>query len=106
MRHLETLAKGPGVRQWLNGRSEDWANESLKVGRNAYRIPGSERTLRSGDSIGLEYEIANVPQAADRLARSAVRLAALLDEVFKEGELKANPLRPNQPQRSTVPAGK
>jgi hypothetical protein len=56
--------------------------ESLVVGRRAYRIPGSEFTLRRGDSIGRDYERDSVPRAVDRLARSGVRLAALLDEIF------------------------
>ena len=99
MHHLETLAKKPEAREWLKGRAEDWADESLKVGRAAYRIPGSDRTLRSGDSIGLEYEIENVPHAADRLARSGIRLAAMLEEVFNGGELRANPERPLQPKQ-------
>ena len=106
MHHLETLAKGPGVSEWPKGRTEDWANESLDVGRNAYRIPGSERTLRSGDSIGLDYEIANVPRAADRLARSGVRLAAMLEDVLKDGELRGGPVRAKASQRSAVPAAK
>ena len=88
------------------GCTEDWATESLDVGRGAYRIPGSERTLRSGDSIGLDYEIANVPRAADRLARSGVRLAAILEEVFKDGELRGDPVRAKPSQRSAVPAAK
>src|SRR5262249_22985529 len=96
MRHLETLAKRPEAKDWLKGegRPEAWADESLIVGRRAYQIPGSNRTIRSGDSIGLEYEIENVPRAADRLARSGVRLAALLEEVFKNGELRENRSRP------------
>jgi len=84
MRHLEVLARRPEARDWLSGRPEDWADESLTVGRHAYRIPGTELTLRSGDSIGREYERENVPRAADRLARSGVRLAAILEEVFRD----------------------
>ena len=104
MRHLETLAKKPEAGRWLNGRAEDWADESLLAGRLAYRIPGSDRTLRSGDSIGLDYEIENVPRAADRLARSGVRLAAMLEEIFNEGEIRANPSRTVPPSRAATPA--
>ena len=106
LRHLEVLCKRPESRDWLKGRTEDWADESLLIGRRAYRIPGSDATLRSGDSIGLEYEIENVPRAADRLARSGVRLAALLDDVFKEGDARANPALPPQPGRVGVPSVK
>jgi nuclease S1 len=104
MRHLETLAKKPEANEWRKGSVEDWADESLLVGRRAYRIPGSDRTLRSGDSIGLEYEIENVPRAADRLARSGIRLAAMLDEIFKESEIRANPDRTTQPKQPATPA--
>jgi nuclease S1 len=102
--HLETLAKKPEAKDWLKGRTEDWADESLLVGRRAYSIPGSDRTLRSGDSIGLDYEIENVPRAADRLARSGVRLAVMLEEVFNGSDIRANPDRPLQPKRRATPA--
>jgi S1/P1 Nuclease len=104
MRHLEVLAKKPEAKEWLKGRTEDWADKSLKVGRAAYRIPGSDRTLRSGDSIGLDYEIENVPHAAERLARSGVRLAAMLEEVFNGSEIRANPDRAIQPKLQETPA--
>jgi hypothetical protein len=104
MHHLETLAKKPEARDWLKGLTEDWADESLKVGRRAYSIPGSDRTLRSGDSIGLDYEIENVPRAADRLARSGVRLAAILEEIFNGTKTQANPDRPLQPKQREAPA--
>jgi nuclease S1 len=107
MRHLEALAGRPEARDWLKGRTENWADESLLVGRLAYHIPGSEATLRSGDSIGREYERENVPKATDRLARSAVRLAAVLEEVFKDSEPRTNPIRGIRTQgKATVPAGK
>ncbi len=83
VRKLEGLAHGPESGNWLKGRIEDWANESLEVGRRAYLVPGSNQTLRSGDSLGREYERANLPLVADRLARSGVRLASLLNEVLK-----------------------
>ncbi len=83
MRKLEDLADGPGSSQWLKGRIEDWADESLAVGRGAYLVPGSQKMLRSGDTLGREYERVNLPLATDRLARSGLRLAMLLNDVFK-----------------------
>jgi hypothetical protein len=106
MNHLEALAKRPESREWLKGRTEDWANESLLVGRAAYQIPGSDATLRSGDSIGREYERENVPKAADRLARSGVRLAAVLEEVFKDADPRPNPIRGIRQETRPVPAPK
>jgi hypothetical protein len=106
MRHLDTLAKRPESRDWLKGRTEDWANESLLVGRRAYQIPGSNSTLRSGDSIGRDYERENVPKAADRLAQSGIRLAAVLEEVFKDRDPRPNPIRGIRQEIKSVPAGR
>jgi nuclease S1 len=83
MRRLEELAGRPESRDWLKRRVEDWVDESLEVGRRAYRIPGSNATLRSGDTLGRNYEQENLPLALDRLARSGARLAYVLEEVVR-----------------------
>jgi hypothetical protein len=80
---LEDLARQAESRHWLVGRAEDWADESLEVGRRAYLIPGSHATLQPGDTLGPAYEAENTPLAADRLARAGVRLAYLLNEIFR-----------------------
>ncbi len=80
---LSELANQPASRDWLKGRIEDWADESLEVGRRAYQDPGTHLTLRSGDSLSREYERANLPRAVERLARAGVRLASLLNEILK-----------------------
>ena len=82
VRDLTALAEQPEARRWTRGRIEDWADESLELGRRAYRIPGSNRTLRPGDEIGRDYVEANLPAAVERLARSGVRLAAMLNEIL------------------------
>jgi hypothetical protein len=79
---LKDLADRPEARTWTRGRIEDWADESLELGRRAYRDPATGRTLRPGDEIGRAYEQANLPAVLDRLARSGVRLAALLNEIL------------------------
>ena len=73
-------ARGGG---WLRGRVEDWADESLEIGRRAYRIPGTDRALRPGDEIGPDYVNANLPLAVERVAQSGVRLAAMLNEILR-----------------------
>jgi hypothetical protein len=83
VRQMEDLARQPESGLWLKGRIEDWADESLDVGRRAYLVPGSNNTLRPGDAIGRDYERANLPLAVDRLARSGVRLAYLLNETLR-----------------------
>jgi nuclease S1 len=80
---LEELAAAPEARAWLEGTIEDWADESLEVGRRAYLNPGSNVSLRSGDTIGRAYEEANVPLALKRLSQAGVRLAALLEETLR-----------------------
>ncbi len=79
---LKAMADRPESRGWAHGRIEDWADESLALGRRAYRIPGTDRALRTGDEIGRVYEEANLPAALERLAQSGVRLAALLNEIL------------------------
>jgi hypothetical protein len=83
VRDLEDLAHQPESGLWLKGRIEDWADESLEVGRRAYLIPRSNALLRSGDAIGRDYERANLPLVVDRLARSGVTLAFLLNEILR-----------------------
>src|SRR5262249_25316814 len=82
VRDLKALTDQSGWRDWLGGRLEDWADESLEAGRRAYRVPGTDRSLRSGDEIGRDYEDSNLPLVLDRLARSGVRLGSLLNEIL------------------------
>jgi hypothetical protein len=83
VRGLEDLARQPESGTWLKGRIEDWADESLAVGRRAYLLPGTNRIVRTGDALGRDYERENLPLVTDRVARSGIRLAALLNEVLK-----------------------
>jgi nuclease S1 len=83
IRTMDDLAHRPEAGLWLKGEIEDWADESLEVGRHAYLIPGTKTYLRTGDSIGRDYERANLPLVTNRLARSGVRLAFLLNEILK-----------------------
>jgi hypothetical protein len=80
---LVALARQPAARGWPAGSIEDWANESLNVGRRAYLIPGSNYYLRPGGSIGRDYEKENLPRVLERLARAGVRLASLLNETLQ-----------------------
>jgi len=82
-RDLSDLADQPASRDWLGGRIEDWADESLEVGRRAYQEPRTGLSLRSGDSLSRDYERENVPRAVERLARAGVRLAFLLNDLLK-----------------------
>jgi len=83
LRKLEDLARQPASRRWLEGKVEDWADESLELGRRAYLVPGTYVILSPGDTLGPAYETENLPFAVDRIARSGVRLASLLNEILK-----------------------
>ena len=84
VRDVTALADRPESRNWTRGRVEDWANESLELGRRAYRVPGTDRSLRQGDEIGPDYVDANFPRAVERVAQSGVRLAAMLNEILDD----------------------
>jgi hypothetical protein len=75
----------PGAAEhWARVTSpEDWASESLAVARRAYCFPASDDPLRPGARLGKAYERANLPIALERLEQSAVRLAALLNAIFR-----------------------
>ena len=82
VRDVKAMAERPEARAWPHGRVEDWADESLQIGRRAYLIPGTNRTLRPGEEVGRDYMEANLPLAVERVARSGVRLAAMLNEIL------------------------
>ncbi len=81
-------ATTPGlVELWAQGTVEDWANESLNEARRAYRIPGTNVELKPGSKLGREYQEIHLPVARMRVHQSAVRLAAILNGIFKQGGL-------------------
>lgn len=83
VREATAMAGRPEARGWIRGRVEDWADESLQIGKRAYLDPATGRTLRSGDEVGRGYIEANAPIAVERVAQSGVRLAAMLDEILR-----------------------
>jgi hypothetical protein len=82
-RGLASLVKEGVPQDWLKGRIGDWADESLDLGRRAYRDPRTQAALRSGDALSREYEREFVPLAVQRLARASVRLAEMLNETLR-----------------------
>jgi nuclease S1 len=82
VRDISAMAGGREAHGWPRGRLEDWADESLQIGKRAYLIPRTSRTLRPGDEIGRDYMEANLPIAVERIAQSGVRLAAMLNEIL------------------------
>jgi hypothetical protein len=86
-RHLEA-ATTPGLLElWSQGTVEEWASESLNEAWRAYRNPCTNVELQPGAKLGREYQEIHLPIARMRVHQAAVRLAAILNEVFKEGNL-------------------
>lgn len=68
----------------MSGRVEDWATESLRAAREAYKNPATGRRITKGTKLGEPYQQANLPVARRRVYRSGIRLAMVLNEVFAE----------------------
>jgi hypothetical protein len=83
VRDLMAVSRQPKADDWRKGRIEDWADESLQIGRRAYLVPSTNSSLRFGDRVGRDYEGENLPRAVERLARAGVRLASLLNEILR-----------------------
>ncbi len=64
------------------GAVESWANESLAAARDAYVDPATGAALKPGTKLSQPYLSKNLPVAEDRVMRSAVRLAWILNETF------------------------
>jgi hypothetical protein len=84
LRDLAALASAGGSAAWAGGSVVDWADESLAAARGAYRDPATGRELRRGAKLDLPYQNANLPVVRHRLARAGVRLAAVLNDVFRD----------------------
>lgn len=82
-RHLEAATTPELAERWARGTVEEWATESLASARRAYRLPGTNSELEPGTKLGREYEEIHLPVARQRLNQSAIRLAAMLNDIFK-----------------------
>jgi hypothetical protein len=76
-------AKPKRVSEWSRGTPEDWATESLMVAREAYRLPGAKTVIQSGTKLGDEYYVAMLPIIQKQLAKSGIRIAWTLNEIFR-----------------------
>ncbi len=68
---------------WVGGTPEDWADESLVAARAAYLVPGTDSPLKPGARLDEAYLDAQLPVVRDRLARSSVRLAEILNATLR-----------------------
>jgi len=83
LRELNALATPQMAAAWSKGSVEDWATESLAEARLAYCLPGTDRLIPSGTKLGEDYCRFALPIIQVRLAQSAVRLAATLNQIFR-----------------------
>ena len=78
-----TIATPEMASAWAKRNAEDWATESLAEARLAYRLPGTDRLIRSGTKLGEDYCRFALPIIQLRLAQSAVRVAFVLNRIFR-----------------------
>ena len=68
---------------WSRGGVDEWASESLDIARTAYKMPGTRAPIRNGDRLGQSYEDANLPLVERRVTQAGVRLAQVLNQIWK-----------------------
>jgi len=83
LRELNALATPQMAAAWTKGNVEDWATESLVEAKLAYCLPGTDKLIPSGANLGEDYCRFALPIIQQRLAKSAVRLASMLNQIFK-----------------------
>ena len=69
--------------EWSKGTPEDWATESLQIAKRAYCLPGTSAVMKSGTTLGDDYYRMALSLIQEQLAKTGVRVAATLNEIFK-----------------------
>jgi hypothetical protein len=69
--------------EWSKGTPEDWATESLQIAKEAYCLPGTKAVMKSGTKLGDDYCRMALPIIQRQLAKAAVRIAFVLNAIFK-----------------------
>lgn len=82
---LEVLVGAPSASGWGGGSEQDWANESLELARRAYRMGPKGLPLKRGARLDEPYLRAYLPSAKERVAKSGVRLAVVLNAILDPG---------------------
>lgn len=71
-------------KRWQAGTVEDWATESLQAAKHAYRIPGTDDLVNSGQKLDEVHEVTRFPIVWDQLTRGGVGLAWMLNEALAD----------------------
>jgi hypothetical protein len=80
---FDYIANPRMVTEWSNGSPEDWATESLRLAKEAYRIPGASRAMPSGSRLGAAYYNFALPIIQKQLAKAGIRIAYVLNGIFR-----------------------
>lgn len=83
LRAINALATPKNVAEWSKGTPEDWATESLQAAKEAYCLPGSKTVMKSGTKLNEDYCRVALPITQRQLAKAAVRLAWVLNAIYK-----------------------
>jgi hypothetical protein len=82
MWELNGMSNRKMVAEWSQGTVEDWANESLALAKEAYSMPGGT-LVKPGARLGDDYCSVALPIIRRQLAKSGIRVALVLNEIFK-----------------------
>ena len=80
---FDFVANPKMVSEWSKGTPADWATESLRIAREAYCVPGSDKRIRSGARLGDEYYRFALPVIRTQLAKAGIRIAFVLNAIFR-----------------------
>ena len=80
---FDFVANPKMVSEWSKGTPADWATESLRIAREAYCMPGSNKVMRSGIRLGDEYYRFALPVIRTQLAKAGIRIAFVLNTIFR-----------------------
>jgi nuclease S1 len=80
---LRAIANPKLVAEWSKGTPEDWATDTLQVAKKAYSFPGTDTAITSEARLGDAYYGMALPMIQAQLAKAGVRLAAMLNEIFR-----------------------
>jgi hypothetical protein len=84
------------IQQWQSDPLLQWLWESYQISTRLY----SEVQAMKNRTITEDYYHAHLPVIEDRLEQAGIRLAGVLNTLFKGGPVKSNP-RPASPQQTT-----
>ena len=80
---FDFVANPKMVSEWSKGTTADWATESLHIAREAYRVPGGDKWMRSGARLGNDYYRFALPVIRAQLAKAGIRIAFVLNAISR-----------------------